>query len=315
MLTDALILIALGVLALLLPLSSAYRSSLTGQLVGWSSAHVPPAQRETIERRLTRRAQGAGAGILVAGLLALVLRQVWDGADKASGGFFMLSVLFVMGAVGLVVADIWWPGDVPEGARTARMTSPELADYLPSTARLLGRVLVVLGLLALVGTLLLGRTRWFDAATILGSPVPWLAVAVPVLAGLTWLATRRLLDVPQPARDEQELYWQDLVRARTLGSLHTLAPLVSMFGVIVCGSVLDDAASAAAIGSGELGPGWSLWVLIAGYLLPVLVVVGAAAVILNGRSEADQVRSRLWSGRPRAGAYPSPAGAPQEGQA
>lgn len=314
MLTDALVLLALGVLALLLPLSSAYRSMLTGQLLGRSAAHVPPEQRATLERRLTRRAQGAGVGILVAGLLALVLSQVWGRADQVAGGFFMLSLLFILGAAGLVVADIWWPGEVPDGARTARLTSPVLTDYLPSAALLLGRVLAVLGMVALVGTLLLGRTRWFSAATIMGSPVPLLAVAVPVLAGLTWLATRRLLDVPQPARDAQELYWQDLVRARTLASLHTLAPAVGMFGVIVSAGVLDDAASAAATSSGEIGPDWSLWVLIAGYLLPVLLVSCAAAVLMADRSEADQVRSRLWSGRSAALAA-SPDDRRQEGMA
>lgn len=294
MLTDALVILALGAAGLLLPLSPAYRSTMTHQFRGSARLDVPAEQLAALERRLTRRSQGMAVGVLVAGVITLVLSQVWDGAVDASGGLFVLAILFVSGAAGMVLADILMPGDPAEGPRTARAVAPGVADYLPPTTRLLSTLLVAIGSAAFAGTLLLGLSPWFDATTIMRSPVPVLAVTVPLLGLLTWLATRRLLDVPQPARDQRELYWQDIVRTRTLSSLHLVAPVVSMFGLVVSGSVLDDAASAVAEASGQIGPAWSLWLLIAGYLLPVVLVAGALALTAADRSEVEHVRSRLW---------------------
>lgn len=302
MFNDGLVLLALGAVALLLPLSSAYRTTTTVQFLHWAGAQVPAEQKAALERRLSRRSQGMGMGILAAGVLALVLSQVWERADEAAGGLFFLALLFVMGAAGLVLADILWPGDVADGARTARAKTPTLKDYVTPVSLRLSRLIVTIGLVALAGTLLLGLTRWFDAPTILRSPVPLLAVAVPVLALLTWLATRRLLDAPQPARDEQELYWQDAIRAKTLGSLYAVAPLASLFGLAVCSSVLDEAASATALASGQVGPEWSLWVLIGGYLLTAVLALGAVALLFTDRGEADHFRARLWPTGPRTGA-------------
>lgn len=297
MLVDSVVLIAVGALAALLPSYGPYRALLRRSLARKANAQVPAEQEEALEARLARRSRGTGVGILAAGLVALVLSQTWPRADEASGGFFVLSVLFVAGAAGAALADVLWPGTVPEGTRTARATSPTVGDYLPRQARSVGRVFVGAGLVALVGTLLLTATQWFDAGTVLRSPVPLLAVGVPVLLLLSRLATRRLLDAPQPARDEAELYWQDAVRAQTLSSLALAAPLVSLLSLIVCGSVLDDAASAAATAAGQAGPGWSLALLVAGYVLPFVLVIGAALASAGSRTEMQHFRDRLWGGR------------------
>lgn len=151
-----------------------------------------------------------------------------------------------------------------------------------------------------MGTILLSRSEWFDAATIMASPVPVLTAAIPVLAVLFGLAIRRVLDAPQPARDSAELYWQDAVRAQTLSSLVAPTPLVSLFALVMLGSVLDDAASAAAVAAGSVGPGWTAVLLVGGYLLPVVVVLLLLAVLTNlwGTSGMRHFRDRLWGGRP-----------------
>ncbi|NLG22729.1 MAG: hypothetical protein GX555_15020 [Actinomycetales bacterium] len=300
MTTDAIVILAVGVLAALLPLSGTYRSYLRRTLAAKAEATVPAEQEAALERRVTLGARAMGVGILVAGLLTLGLSQVWEHADEVAGGFFQLSVMFVAGAAGLAVAAIWWPGTTAEGPRTARATSPTVEDYLPPLVLVLGRIFVALGLLALAATLLLTRSEWFDAGTIWRSPVPLLAAALPVLVVLSWLAVRRILDAPQPARDETELYWQDAIRAQTLSSLVVVTPCVGLFALVVCGSVLDDAASTAATAAGQVGPAWSLAVLIAGYLLPFALVVAALVVAAGSsrRSEMRHFRERLWGGQP-----------------
>lgn len=251
---------------------------------------------------MARRAWGIGAGILVAGVVVLLVDLVWDAPDSLPGAGLYLSLLLVCGAAGLAVVEIWRPGTVDDGPRTARVTAPELGDYLPRAVRAGAAAYTGLGLVAVAATLLLTRSPWFDTATILWSPVPVLAVAIPGLILLTRLAVLRVLDVAQPARDEHELYWQDAVRAQTLSSLVAPTPLVGVLALVVCGTVLDDAASAAAVAQGAVGPGWSLAILLSGYALPfVLVVLGLLVTIGPwSTTTAQHVRDRLWGGRPPA---------------
>lgn len=301
MLQDGLVILAVGGLAVLLPLSRTYRSALGRRLTTKAGATVPPGQAAALESRLTRRAIAMGAAILLAGLGILLLRAVWPAGEEQVSGFAILSVLFVFGAAGLVLADLRWPGTTSEGTRTARATSPTVQDYLPPRLLVAGRVFVGVGLLALVVTLALSVSQWFDAAAIWRSPVPLLAGAIPVLLLLSSLATRRILDTPEPARDEAELYWQDAVRAQTLSSLSVTTPFVALFAVVVCGSVLDEAASTAAMAAGQVAPEWTLGLLVLGYLLPVVLVVGTALATVAQRgtwSEMRHFQDRLWDGQP-----------------
>lgn len=300
MLIDALVITAVGVVALLLPSVSAYRSHLGRRLARQAETRVPAEQVTALETRLARRARGLGVGILVGGVALLALSFVWEGGDDSGGGFFLLSVMAVAGAAGLVTADILWPGELAEGPRTARANSPTLADYLPRWMRVLSWVVVGAGLLALATTLLLASSRWFSAETILRGPVPLLALGLPVLLLLTRWATRRILECPQPSRDETELYWQDAVRAQTLASLSVTTPFVSLLALIVCGSVLDNAASQVAVATGQVGPWWSTALLIAGYTIPFVLAIVALAVAASHASNGEmrQFRNRLWGGRP-----------------
>ncbi|GGK68032.1 hypothetical protein [Ornithinimicrobium pekingense] len=301
MLVDAIVLLLVGLLALLLPSSSVYRAHLSRRLVHQTRAHLPADQATALEARVARRARGMGAGIVLAGAGALVAALAWDGAEEARGGLLFLSLVFVGGAAGLATVDVLRPGAVPDGPRSARATVPTLADYVPRPLRILSWVFVGAGGVALATTLVLARSAWFDTTTLLSSPVPLLAVALPLLVVLCGLAVRRVLDAPQPARDEVELFWQDAVRAQTLNSLVATAPLVSLLALTVCGAVLDDAASAAALARGEVGPGWSLVLLVASYALPfVLVLVALALTVATGRRHSGGMhhfRDRLWGGR------------------
>lgn len=305
MLVDAVVLLVVGAVAFLLPYFGRYRVLLRRTLVRKVGAQVPGDQEPALEARVAFRSRGAGMAIILAGLCALVLSRTWQGAEEMSGGFFVLTLVFIGGTAGAALADVLRPGTVAPGPRTARASTPTLEDYLPPRLRMLGRILVGSGLVATLGALVLAATEPFDAGSVLHSPVPVLAVGIPLVVLLSWLATRRVLNAPQPARDEAELYWQDAIRAETLTSLSVAAPMVSLVALVVCGDVLDHAASVAAIAAGATGPAWSLAVLIAGYLLPVvLVLVGVAGLVASGaRGRTEQhFRDRLWGGHAGTGA-------------
>lgn len=301
MLTDAVVLVLAGIVALLLPLSSRYRAHLTVRLVERADAHVPADQVPALENRVTRQTRGVGIGIVLAGL-ALLVTALARGAESwsPSGELSLaLGLLFVFGAAGLAVVEILRPGVVDDGPRSARATAPTVTDYVPAAMRLTGWTLSGLGFAVLALALILGQTRWFDGGTIWRSPVPILAVGVVVVAMLSAVAVRRVLDAPQPARNEAELYWQDAVRAHTLCSLLATPALLGVLGLAVSGAVLDDAASAVAIASGQVGPTWSLWVLIIGYVLSFVVIMGLLiASVPGGWNEMRHFRDRLWDGRP-----------------
>ena len=296
MLIDAIAVCAVGIIAILLPTNARYRSRLVRRTAARAGAQVSNSVRPTVEDRAARRARAIGVGILLAGLVWLVAAQLWPaGNERPTGGYVVVSLIAVFGTVGLVIVEIARPGEASDGPRWARPTTPALTDYLPVRAQAFTGLLIGAGMVGLGLTVAVSGSRWFDAQTIVRSPALFLLAAVPVLTLLSLLAARRVLDAPQPARDPAELYWQDALRADTLSSLSLLPALVSMLGLVVCGATLDDAASTAAIASGELGPTWSMWLLIGGYLLPVMLTIGALVVVVGRDGEdAKHFARRLW---------------------
>lgn len=300
MVIDAFVLVGLGVAALVLPLSSGFRHWQVDDLAGRVGGRVRPQLRPALEAKLTRRTLCVGAALVLGGVVLLVVDLLWPGEPPLDdGGWLVISLLVVLGAAGTVVAELWRPGLPADGPRTARTGTPGFGDYVPRQAALLTGGLVVVGLIGLLGTLLLGGSRWFAAEVLWRSPVPVLAGALVVLTLLSWWAVRRVLDAPQPAVDETELYWQDALRAHTLTGLLTPLALVALLGIGICGVALDAAASQAAAEAGQVGPAWSLALLVAGYVVPVAVVVTVLATSpwwVRPRA-GDRFRTRLWQGR------------------
>lgn len=298
MLNDAIVLCSIGLFATLLPAASAYSSYLVRSTTRRAGAEVSTDQLPALQVRARRRAQGAGLGILVAGLVWLVVALLWpESREQPTGGYVVASLLAVSAAAGLALVEILRPGEVAQGPRWARSIAPTVADYVVPWMRLMSWVLVGIGLAVLGGTLLLTQSRWFDAGSIWRSPAVFLLAAVPLLVLLSTVATRRVLDAPQPARNEQELYWQDALRANTLTTLTAAPAVVSVVALLVSGAALDEAASVAAVASGQLGPAWTQWLLIGGYVVPVLLLFGVASLALAasaGGVDAVHFRRRLW---------------------
>ncbi|QFG68092.1 hypothetical protein [Ornithinimicrobium pratense] len=300
MLTDAIVLVGLGVVAILLPLSSGFRSWQVDDLARRVGARVRPGLRPVLEVKLTRRTRGVGVGILLGGLALLLLALLWPGEPPLDGGgWLVVSLVVVLGAGGTVVAELRHPGVPGEGPRAARARTPGFSDYVPRQAAGLTGGLVMGGVLALLGTLLLGGSQWFSAEVLWRSPVPVLVVALVVLTLLSWWAAHRVLDAPQPAADVTELYWQDALRANTLTGLLMPLVIVALLGLSVCGAALDEAATRVATEAGQVGPAWSMALLVAGYVLPFVIVVTLLGTSpWWARPQAgEHFRSRLWQGR------------------
>lgn len=311
MLVGAILFVVVGVVALLLTRSAAYRSRMVDNLTRQADLKVPDAQRPALEARLVRRSWATGLGFVLAGLVTLVAHLV--GVDtEALGGWGLFSLAVVLAVALLAVVEIWWPGTPVAGPRTARPTAPRAGDYVPPVVSRGFWVLTGLGLVAVAGSLLMGRSRWFDSATLWNSALPLLLVTLPVLLLLTVLAVRRVLDAPQPARDETELYWQDALRSSAVSSLLVPPALVGLLALLVAGAALDDAASVAAVATGEVGPAWTLGLLVIGYAAPFVILIAFLLLTtgVGGRREVGHMRDRLWGGRiPRAQGADTGAGA------
>ncbi|MGO0578169.1 hypothetical protein [Ornithinimicrobium panacihumi] len=295
---EGLLFIAVGAVGLLLPLSAAYRGRLVRTIAEQAQVRVPAEQAAALEARETRRALAGGVGVVVAGVILVVLSLA--GVDLAMfEGWFSFALLLTVASACLAVVEILRPGAPTDGPRFARLSSPVVGDYLSPKVLLGVAGVVALAVVVTAASLLLGRTPWFDAQVLRSSPLPLLAVALPVLAGLGWWAVQRLLDAPQPARDETELYWQDAVRSSTITTLAVPPAVIAVLGLLASGDVLDEAASVATARSGSVGPDWTVALLVMGYAAPFVLLL--ALILLStrwfGGSSIAHMRDRLWGGR------------------
>lgn len=302
---DGVLFLAVGVVALLLPRSAAYRQHLVQVLERRAEAQVPHSFRPALETLVVRRALAVGVGLLLAGVVIIVLSLTGVLGEEHGGPLFVVTLMILIPALALAAVEIWWPVQIGRGPRAARMATPGLADYLPPVQRV-SWVLAVLGAAGVLGGLALAGSEWFDAGTLWRSPLPVLAVAIAVMAVLSTVGIRRVLDAPQPARHEHELYWQDVIRSSTLSGLHMLPGFVGLVSLVVVGAVLDDAASVLTEETGVVGPAWTGVLLVIGYTAPVVVLIIAlvATTGLLGEREVAHMRRRLWGGR-----RPQPEGA------
>lgn len=293
-------LILLGLGTALLSWNTRYRTRAVQKLAVDINDAVPVQYAAVLELGVARRTRAVAAGVIVTGIVLLALTLAAGSAAAAlDSPWIPLALAFTFIAVALAAVELWWPATLHDSsARTARTSVPALKDYLPRYIVVVTWALTGLAWVILIGTLVLGQTRWFDASIVGEGPVPALGLAVTVLALLTLFAVQQVLRAPQPARDDTELYWQDAVRASTLARLHAGLALVSVLVLGVVAETLDAAASAIATASGQVGPDWTGAVLIASYFLAPLVLIAFLAFLLNRnrRSDNTHFRRRLWAG-------------------
>lgn len=307
MLAESVLLLCFGVGATVLPALPAFRAASARTLTRKIGAQVPPGQRSAVEARTARRARGVGVGLVLGGVAVQAWYLVTGSAlPPEYQGWVMVGLAWALGVAGLAVVEIWRPGARREREpRSARASVPRLTDYVPRYLIAMSWVFAAVAATAVLAAVALGRSRWFDAGTVLAGPVPAMGLVLALLAVLTHLAVGRVLDTPQPARDEAELYWQDGVRAVTLSMLHVPLAQVSTLVLFVVARTVDAAASDAARTVGEVGPQWVLAVLVVAHGLGLVMLVAfVLASLVNSwgpDSDRTRFRRRLWAdpGGPR----------------
>ncbi len=292
-------LVLLGLGTAVLSWSSKYRRYSVRSIARDVGDTVPDGNQAVLEERVARQTRAMALGVVTAGVVLLLAALFWKpDVDAVGGPFHLLALPVAFSAIALAIVEIWSPNAVRGSAtRTARTSVPVLKDYLPRFVIVLTWSLGIFSCVTLAGVLLLGQTRWFDEAVILDGPVPVLGGALTILAVLTVFAVRQILNAPQPARDERELYWQDAMRAATLFLLHAALAMVAILALVVVAETLDAAASAVAMTSGQVGPAWTGVVLVSAYvLLPVMILVSVGLLIVTlSPGQRGHFRRRLWT--------------------
>jgi hypothetical protein len=282
------VLIVVGAILMLIPAFRRYAVMQTGTSVGLAIPEsLEPALRRRFVGRFTASLVGATLGLAVsAAALQSGLVPSSESTDVAEfwlvfGGFF--AGASVAAAIYALVAK---PAR-PEGERFARSGAVDLRDYLAPVDRLGARAAVALGVVTLVASAAVsaaGLTSSNAALSVGGLIV----VAGVVALALAELASRRILDRPQPAGSPAELAWDDALRAQSLREIVTAPLCLGSWGALAVLFTLIDATDA--VGFGGIV---TFWVGAIGLALVFIALFAAAAVSIATKPQQHYLR-RLW---------------------
>ncbi|TQN32522.1 hypothetical protein FHX37_2486 [Haloactinospora alba] len=256
------------------------------------SAGLPRSEGDAwLAERLGRRERAAAISSQVLLVLALACGLAIPALrDSSWWALALIGAVCTGRAVGPLIAALRQaraplPTDAPRVARTAR---PHVGDHVawPERAISAAMALAPAGVTAVAaGCVLLGMA---EPSTIAWSTLGVLsvaAVAVPVL--VSYLAAL-LVHAPRPATSQQNLFWEDALRARTLRALYclggTLALSLGMGAAIVFDSAVtggwpENPVRGAAIGT----------------MLVFLVLLPVYSGLAAGAAPGQRFRQRLWS--------------------
>ena len=172
-----------------------------------------------IDRRIRDRSVGQDASGLAAVLgFAMVLLLSPDSVPLGAAGLATMGIsVAAMAAGGGVSALRQFPAPRGPGAsRVARLDSPTLTDYLHPAWIWTSAIATATAAVCVVWLLIAAAPG--DAGTGVLPVEGNVALAAVSLAGVASAAilSRRLLGIPQSASDEQELHWDDALRAYAL---------------------------------------------------------------------------------------------------
>ena len=216
---------------------------------------LPSRLERVVGARLMARERGAGIGGFVFTVAAILVLTLWSDPldDALLGSWFVVGALLAGAGVGTAVAALITRGDVAPGRpRVARAGAVAVRDYVAPFERIGARVVVVLAVAAWIVVTAVDVPD--DGALALG--LAFFAVAGAVTLVLFEVASRRIVDVPQPAGSTAELVWDDAIRASALRDLLTgplaLGTYGLVFGAVGLGAIGNSAASAAAFVGGGI---------------------------------------------------------------
>ncbi|RZU65406.1 hypothetical protein EV379_1740 [Microterricola gilva] len=178
---------------------------------------------EHIIALIDRRVRSTVIGSCVAGFIALAVAAVLlvAGGGLPEGLASTLLGLVFAAAVSLGTAAGgagYFAPQAAQSVRIARAQTPRLNDYLHPLWRW-ASIGVTVAAVLLCGAILAGAGA---TSGLIGVPMTGVVVATALAIAAQFGASllgRRLLDVPQPAREELELQWDDALRGMTVRSL------------------------------------------------------------------------------------------------
>jgi len=238
---------------------------------------------------------GGIGGALIGLGLAFVLPV--HRSPSASGADMRALLALITAVLGAVVAPAITAvratvGDRP-GPRIARGSTPSLTDYVPTLERAAswiapaGAALTIIGgwTALQTGVLRSDTLRPAGVLATLGAIFGYLAIASIMISRLL---AGRVLQAGQPAGSEQELAWDDALRA---GTLRALVQLPVAFGVasmlltiLEVGTRIDSP------------PDWAS--LVGGITLVTITVAGITALVIDqGARPGQHYWRRLWQHR------------------
>jgi len=184
---------------------------------------LPERLERTVAARLMAGSRGGSLGGLVftaAAALAFHF-EVGVGNDSQLTGLFIVGSAFAGVASGTAVAALTGSRTIsPDRPRVARARAVAVSDYL-APFELIGARIVVF---AAVGVLLVTTVVAAPGAGGSLFAIAFFAIFGALSLALFEVASRRIVDLSQPAGSTAELVWDDAIRASSLRDLVT-APL------------------------------------------------------------------------------------------
>ena len=259
-------------------------------------AITPQVRPQVIRRIVTvERAAiaGSGCGAILGLALGIALGDRWL---TGMGGSSTPLLILISAALGAVVAPACTAAVLScqrrPGPRIARVSSPEVSDYVPELERWSAPVALIgagctlaagwIGLQS--GVLSSDSLSAGQVFTTVGAVLGYLAL-IGFIAGI--VLRRRVLQTGQPAATEQELAWDDALRANTLRGMAQLPFVLALASILV--TVLD-------VGTRTVPQGLLGLLGVTGLL--TIMVLSTVGIVLDVSSRPSQhYWRRLWAGR------------------
>lgn len=282
------LLLIVGAVLMLIPAFRRYAVAQTGTSVGLA---VPDQLEPALRRRFTGRMTASLAGALIglgAAVASLQSGLVPSAESTNVAEFWIVFGGFFTGAsVAAAIYALAAKPARPEGERFARSGAVDLRDYLAPIDRLGARAAVGLGVATLIIASIVSAAGLTNSNAAIS--VGGLIVAAGVVAlALSELASRRILDRPQPAGSPAELAWDDALRAQSLREIITAPLCLGSWGALAVLFTLIEATD-------SIGPGGGVtfWISVIGLFLVLAALFVAAAVSIATKPQQHYLR-RLW---------------------
>lgn len=269
-----------GVLAAVALISYFYSRSFVGQekalFLLWQRSGLQLSQEveemePSLKRGLRKRSSaswlGAFFGVLVAAAGLLVV-------PSSSAVDYVVFALVPATFVGSIGAEVWVAlrdtvfHPVDSGKRIARIRSVRLIDYVRPVLVWMAPFFVIVAVALALGAMGVGaKTPGGIGEAHWGRPLAAVAVSLVVMA-LCFGISRRVLLQPQPAKDREELMWDDAMRATLLLKLFQLTAVLATYAASMA---LQSLISVAEIASGSQPSGYLDSYVFPLYFIPLFI--------------------------------------------